>query len=194
MSPAGMRDVITATRYGTARPTVVKVECQRRIHWNRRMQAGRGLPCAVAHSAHELAGAASRHERYARAVAADDVAFLVEPAHADLQALDRRVDITHRAADSALLAEHVPRLERLAELDLDGAEAHGAVARKAELEVRREPAYVELVTRAVHVADDIDEVAPNVKRQHEFVVELRAPAHEVVGVRLAPETRDQRQQ
>jgi hypothetical protein len=38
-----------------------------------------------------------------------------------LQTLDGRVDITDGATDRALLAEHVPWLERLPQLDFDGA-------------------------------------------------------------------------
>src|SRR5688500_10140881 len=127
------------------------------------MQARRRPPGAIANAADELAAPAGLHERHAPTVAADDVPFLVEPARRDLQALDRRVDIPHGAADRALLAEHVPRLERLSELDLYRTEMHGAVERKAELEVRREPARVELVARAVHVVDDLDDVVPDVK-------------------------------
>ena len=88
----------------------------------------------------------------------------------------------------------MPRLERLAQLDLDRAEPDRAIERKTELEMRREPARVELVAGAVHVVDDVDEVVPDVKRQHELIVQLGTPAHEVFGVGLAPKTRDERQQ
>ena len=74
----------------------------------------------------------------------------------------------------------MPRLERLAQLDLDRAEPDRAIERETELEVRREPARVELVAGAVHVVDDVDEVVPDVKRQHELIVQLGTPAHEVL--------------
>jgi hypothetical protein len=63
----------------------------------------------------------------------------VESGNPHLQTLDRRVDVAHRAAGRTFLAHHVPRFERLAQLQLDPGVLDRAEARKAELEMRREP-------------------------------------------------------
>src|SRR6186997_3424632 len=84
VSPARVRNVIGAASDGTARPAVVEIERERRVHGNGRMQARGGPPRAIAHAADELAGVARWRERHPPAVAADDVAAVVEPAHRDL--------------------------------------------------------------------------------------------------------------
>src|SRR5688572_2136762 len=88
VAPARVRDVIGAARDGAARPAVIEVERQRRIDWNRRMQARGRQPCAITNAADELARAPRLPERHAPTVAADDVPLVVEPARRDLQALD----------------------------------------------------------------------------------------------------------
>ena len=84
-------------------------------------------------------------QRQAPAVAGDDVARIVQPLDLDLQALDRGVDVAHRAAAARLLAQHVPRLERLAQFELDAALGDRRRSREAELEMRREPLGLEAV-------------------------------------------------
>ena len=50
---------------------------------------------------------------------------------------------------------------------------------------------VQRVTEAIHVLDYVDEVVPNMERQHELVVQLGPPAHEVAAIRRAPEPSDE---
>jgi hypothetical protein len=62
---------------------------------------------------------------------------------ADLDALDRRIDVAGGPCRGGLLAEGIPRLDRPAQLDLDAVEDGGADARKAEFGERVEPAGLE---------------------------------------------------
>ena len=110
----------------------------------------------------------------------------------DLQTFDRRVDETRRAARPRLLAEHRPRLQRMADFDFDVLVAEHAVTREAEFIVRREPRVLEGEAGAIEVGDDLAEIAPVVERQHPAVVQGRSPAHQWLRVRLAPEPGDQR--
>ena len=82
-----------------------------------------------------------------RPVAGDDVAVGVGGGELDLQPLDRAVGVAHGAADGAGLAEDVPGLERLAELEVDAVDLDLAAEREAELGLRLEPvgAHVEAV-------------------------------------------------
>ncbi len=62
---------------------------------------------------------------------------------ADLDALDRRVDIARGACRGGLLAKGVPWLDGPAQLDLNAVEYGGADAREAELGERVQPASLE---------------------------------------------------
>ena len=86
-----------------------------------RLQAGRRLPGAVTDSGHEFAGGAGGMQRHAAAIARDDVAGIGEAAHFDLDALERAVHVAHRAAAAGFLAEHMPWLERGAQLEVHAA-------------------------------------------------------------------------
>src|SRR5262249_56680171 len=110
----------------------------------------------------------------------------------DLQALDRRVDVARRAARAGLLAQHGPWLERVADLHLHVAVAHGAVARKAELILRLEPLGTERKPGVLEVRQYVGEISPHEVGEEEAVVERRPPAHERPAVRLVPEPRDER--
>ncbi len=69
----------------------------------------------------------------------------VEPAHLHLKALDRRIHVPTRAPGSALLAQHMPRLDRGPQLQVHAAIGHRAEAREAELHVWSEPRGIERV-------------------------------------------------
>src|ERR1700735_4720280 len=62
---------------------------------------------------------------------------------ADLDALDRRVDVAGGPGGGGLLAEGVPRLDRPTQLDLHAVEDGGADSRKAEFGERVQPAGLE---------------------------------------------------
>src|SRR5580765_1995595 len=186
-----MRNVISATAEAALIPNVVEIEPQRRVRADRRLQTIWRLPRAIAHARDAFAVRAGGMQRHAMAVARDGEAVADESARLDLQAFERAVHVTYRAADRAFFAEDVPRFERGAEFDLQIASLQIADARETKLEVRREPIELERITGVVQIVDDIAEIRLAKVRQHPAVVDVRAPAHEVVGVGLLPEFRDE---
>src|SRR5271170_2101357 len=121
------------------------------------------------------------------AVASDCETITNEAARLDLQALKRAVHITHRATAAGLFAEDMPRLERSAEFDLNVALLQIADAREAKFKMWREPVELERITRLAQIADDIIEICFAEMRQHPAVMNVRAPADEVIFVRFVPE-------
>ncbi len=113
------------------------------------------------------------------------------PRDLDLQALDRGIDIAHRAAAARLLAQHVPGLQRVAQLELEAALRDLADPREAELEMRREPIRREAVAGLAEIGEHVAEILPDEMRQHEIVVQARAPAAERPLVGTLPELGDQ---
>jgi hypothetical protein len=103
------------------------------------MERRRRLPGAIAHAGHVLAFGAGLAQRHAPPVAREHEALLGQALDLELQALDRGIDEAHRAARGRFLAEHVPRLERVAQLDLQAAAGDLADLGEAELVMRREP-------------------------------------------------------
>src|SRR5262249_60583546 len=103
---------------------------------------------------HRLALAFGGRQGNRDAVAGDVMALGDERLDADLQALDGAVDVAHRAAERALFAEHVPRLEGLAQLDEHAVDLDGSIEREAELEVRPEPRRVEAEPRRAQLVHD----------------------------------------
>ena len=182
-----MGDVIGAAAQRAAAPAVVNVEHQRRMDADRGMQGIRRRPRAIAHARHVFAGVARRMQRQAIAVAGDAVARVVQARDLDLQAFDGAIDVAHRAATARLLAQHVPRFERVAQFHLDAALRHFADQREAELEVRREPLRIERVARCAEAAQHVLEILMHEMRQHEIVVQARAPAAQLLLVRAIPE-------
>ena len=66
-----MRDVISAAAERTLVPGVVKIEAQRRVRRDGRLQTYRRLPRAIAHARDTFAVRAGRMQRHAMAVAGD---------------------------------------------------------------------------------------------------------------------------
>src|ERR1035441_2424137 len=85
----------------------------------------------------------------------------------------------------------MPRFERGAEFDLQIALLQVADAREAKFKMRREPVELERITGFLQIADDVAEIRFAKMRQHPAVVNVRAPAHEIIFVRLVPEFRDE---
>ena len=119
-----------------------------------RVQRRGGLPGLEADAGDRDAAGVGRLQRHAALVAGDDVAAGVGGGELDLQALDRAVGVADGAADGAGLAEDVPGLERLAELEVDAVGLDLAAEREAELGLRLEPvgAHVEAVRRGGRAA------------------------------------------
>src|SRR5205085_10346081 len=111
-----------------------------------------------------------------------------------LHALERRIDVAGRARRTRLLPEHVPRLERRADLEVKSGGIEVADLRKAELEMRSEPFRLYCVPARRKIAEHFPEIVPDEMRQHPAVVDRAAPAHELLLVRLRPERGDERAQ
>ena len=94
---------------------------------------------------------------------------------ADLQPLDRRVDVAGGAARGGLLTEHVPRLDRPAQLESPPRRHRGAEPREAELEERVQPAGLEVDAVRPQVGGHLGDVGDDVVRQQESAVQVRAP-------------------
>ncbi len=90
------------------------------------------------------------------------------------------------------LAEHVPGLERLADLEMHALVVDLAAEREAELGLGLEPVGTHREAVVGEVAQHLEEVGPDEMRQHEAVVQRRAPAGRVAMQRLGPQPRDQR--
>ncbi|MCY1214496.1 hypothetical protein D9M72_263100 [compost metagenome] len=192
VATARVGDEVLAAAQRALHPGVDEVEGQRCVGRNAGVQRRRRVPGLVAHAGHELAGDARGLQRQHLAVDGDDVAAFVQAGHAHLDALQRRVDIAHRAAGRAFLAHHVPRFERVAQRQLHAHRLHLAHEREAELEVRREPVGIEGKAGLAHLADDVVEVHLDEGRQQEAVVQLGAPAGDGRLVGRVPEAGDQR--
>src|SRR6185369_4092613 len=136
VATAGMRDVVDTSAKRAATPAIIDIEGERRLHLDGRMQRGRELPRLEANAGNIFPRAPGRRERNAAAIAGHDMARGVEPLRLDLQSLDRGIHEARSAADRALLAQHVPWLERLPKLELDATATRGAVERETELSLR----------------------------------------------------------
>src|SRR5580700_1455766 len=118
----------------------------------------------------------------------------VETRDFDLQPLDRGIDEAHRGAGIALLAQHVPGLDRLAQLELDAAVMYGAAQRKTKLPLRLEPDRIEGVAGGFEIVQDVAKILPDEMLEHEAVVQRGAPTHRLAVERRAPEPGDNRAQ
>ena len=65
---------------------------------------------------------------------------------------------------------------------------------KAEFSRGLEPNRIERVARAPEVVEHAQKILPDEMRQHEAVVQVRAPAHGRAALRIAPEPRGERAQ
>ena len=189
--------MVPAAAERTLEPAVDDVEGQRCVNADRRMQRRGRLPGAVSHAGHVLARATRGLQGQRHAIDADPVARVVQTGDAHLDALQRRVHVTHRAAGRALLAHHMPRLQRVAQRQVNAAHRHLAHHREAELEMRREPLRIErerTIARLGEFRQRILEIHLHEGRQQKAVVQLGAPACQRAAVRPAPEARHQRAQ
>src|SRR5207302_8277941 len=110
------------------------------------------------------------------AVARHGIAIKASAPDDRLGAIERGVHGARRRA--TLLAENEPGLQRLAQLERYSLPLHRTPDREAELEVGQEPARIERHARARQLVDDALEVRPDEMRQHEAVVQRRAPTHQ----------------
>ena len=125
------------------------------------MQARRRLPGLEAHAGHRDPAIVGRLQRHARPLQATAWRSGLSPSSLHLQPLDRGIDEAHGAADRALLAHHVPRLERLAQFQLDAVVLDLAAEREAEFELRLEPFGAEVEAVLLEVVEHVEEIRPD---------------------------------
>src|ERR1019366_917365 len=82
---ARMRDVVGAAAERALVPCVVKIEAQRRVRFDGRLQTDRRLPRAVAPARTAFAVRAGRMQRHTMAVAGDRETVACQAARLDLQ-------------------------------------------------------------------------------------------------------------
>ena len=191
VAPARMGHVIDAAAERAAAPAVENVEGERRVDVDVRMQGVRQLPGLEAHAGDELAGPAGRDQRHAAAIAGDQMAVRVQSVDLDLQPLDRGIDEAHGGALRAILAEHIPGLERVPQLQPHAPIGDRAVGGKTKLALRFEPSRVEAVARAPEVIERLAKILPHEMLQHEAVMQGGTPSRRRAVERLAPEPRHQ---
>src|SRR5439155_23045626 len=126
------------------------------------------------------------------AVAGHDVTAFDEAGRLDLQAFDGRVNIAHGAAGGSLFAEHMPGLQRLPQFERDAAMMDAAEHRKAKLELGGVPFVRKLVAGLPEFIEHAEKILPEEMRQHEAIVQRRAPADELALLWLTPQLCDQR--
>src|SRR5258706_15656758 len=85
----------------------------------------------------------------------------------------------------------MPWLECLAQLQMDAALGDAAERGEAELEMGREPGVLEREPGLAHLGEQVLKILMDEVRQHETVVQIRAPARQFLDVRGLPEAGDQ---
>src|SRR5688500_6801861 len=106
-----------------------------------------------------------------------------------LHPLERTIDIPDRSARAGFFTEHVPWLQRRADLHLHLALHEVADPRETKLEMRREPLHLEGISRVSEVAKNVAQVAFAEVGKHPAVVQIRAPGHKAVCIGLPPKLR-----
>src|SRR5262249_61755436 len=101
----------------------------------------------------------------------------IEPLAPHLQPLNRGVDEARGDADGRIVAQPVPRLERVSQFKPDAAVGDGAIERKTKLALGMKPLRIEVITGTAQTFQNVEKVLPNEVLQHESVVQRRAPTH-----------------
>src|SRR5262245_10858849 len=92
-----------------------------------------------------------------------------------LQPFDRGIDEARGGAAGGVFAQHVPRLERMAQFKGDAPMGDGAIERKTKFALRMEPVRIELIAGTAQIFQDAKEILPNEVPEHESVVQCAAP-------------------
>ncbi len=194
-SAAGMRHVIRAPADRAPRPGVHNIENQRRMNADCGMQAIGRLPSPVTNPRDKLPVGARRMQRHAIPIARDHVARIDHSIHHHLQssrpknphiAPCRPVPVLRPARSRARSPAATPVRCR------DARSFHRTGNRNSKCGANH--SALERIARFIEFVDDVIHVLPHEMRQQEAVVDFRAPAHQLLRVRLLPEPRDQRAQ
>ncbi len=175
--PPRVRDMVGTAPQRTLGPRVDKVEDQRRMNRDGRMEAGGRLPGAIPDTRDGFTLDAGGMQRHPAAVAHHNVAPIDLTGDADLESFDRTVDITGGSPAARLFAQHMPGLQGLTQLKGDAALDDFAIKRKAKIDVGGEPGLFNGISSIPKFGQHVAKVELNEVRQHEAVVQLGAPAH-----------------
>jgi hypothetical protein len=128
---------------------------------------------------------------HAVAIASDHMARVHNPVGQDLHSFERGVDVSRRPSGAGFFAGHVPRFDGLPEFQLDASLFDPDVQRKAKLKMRIEPFHAQWIAGFVQVGNNVLKVLMHEVREHETVVNLRAPSNQLAAVRPLPQMSDQ---
>ena len=110
-----------------------------------------------------------------------------------LQTFDGGVDGARGGGRAGVFAQHMPRLQRVAQFKCDATMGDGAIERKAKFALGLKPLRIEMIAGGVaQIVQHTEKVVPDEMLQHEPIVQGRAPADGGAALRLAPEPGDQR--
>jgi hypothetical protein len=179
VTTAGMRRVVRAPAEGTAVPAVHNVKRERRLDSDGGMQTFRGVPGTEADARDKFAAGPGGMKGHGFAIAKHRVARIGKAFDLDLQPVERRIDITHRAGRPRL-TEHRPGFECLPELKIDPVLGHIPIPGKTEFKVRRKPVARERVTVVLQVPEDVPKVFLDKMGQQKPVVQGGAPANQLL--------------
>ena len=78
--------------------------------------------------------------------------------------------------------------------ELDAAMLDRPEEGKPEFELRLEPGGIERIARPAEIGENAEEILPDEMRQHETIMQGRAPAHQTALLGFLPKPRDERPQ
>ena len=171
---------------------VDELELQRDVDRDGRVQRAGRLPCLVPHASDVDVGVVGGQQRHRVAVARHHIAVPVGADDAELDALDRGVDVAGGTGRGGFLAEGVPRLDRPTQLDLHAVENCGADARETEFGERIKPAGLEGDAVRAQIGRHVGDVLDQEVRQQVSPVQVRAVPDQRGAQRFVPEPRHQR--
>ena len=178
----GVPDVVGAGAERAPSPAIDDVEVERVVDAEVGVEAVRRGPGPEANPGDPQVLVLGRAQGQDLAVDQHGVALGHEPARAQLDALDRGVDIARGPAPARLLAQHVPRLDRVAQFELDVAGLQLPDQRTAQFDEGPKKLGVHAQFMGLEECQHVLEVLPHPIGQQEFVVEARAPANQALSV------------
>src|SRR5262249_51995321 len=119
IASARMSYVIGAATNAAIVPGINDVENQRRVEADGWVQTARRVPGPIADACDILTIHSCRMQRDGGSANGDNVAAIHQTAKFDLKPFDGRIDVTSCATGGCFFAKHVPRLESLAEFEID---------------------------------------------------------------------------
>ena len=167
-------------------PGIIYVKGKGRIYRQNRMKRLGRAPGLEPHGADARPGRPAFGHGHRAMVAHHLIAVLCGGRHLHLKPFDRAVSITHRSADGAGFAKHMPGFERLTEFKMRAFSLHLAAEREAELRLRFVPHGIEVKAMLSQIAQDRQEVFPEEMGQHVAVMQHRAPTNRARLHRVTP--------